>query len=321
MVSRTAVLYIEVLVLVACGLLIAQDMKVAWRKVAAAGMSFFRRSMVRGFFHWHYSGHFIAALFGVGVAMAIDHRYTMAYGFFVACWVWSECFWLTSDFLEKKRKLITNKKVRKNAPLLKQSISTLVFWQWGGVVIISVITAFFISWTNGIHQDVVTAQREAEKGINTAKLEADRKDTFDKLTVTPIPLGSQDGTKQIAVSIINAGHAEIGQHLFSCELHSLHSKSHLIMERGSIGGPTTAFLGLLGGDRGETADCNPAVEMRGPLACVDMEISLEFALTDQPNAVMTKWYRFSTKPNPDGGLGWIQQSLSSSRDYCYNTSP
>ena len=93
------------------------------------------------------------------------------------------------------------------------------------------------------------------------------------------------------------------------------------MERGSIGGPTTAFLGLLGGDRGETADCNPAVEMRGPLACVDMEISLEFALTDQPNAVMTKWYRFSTKPNPDGGLGWIQQSLSSSRDYCYNTSP
>jgi hypothetical protein len=69
---------------------------------------------VRGFLHWEYAGWVIAILWGSGLAMlsiapslealhvGIEVVLDVAYGCFVAAFVWSLAFWLTSDSLTKR---------------------------------------------------------------------------------------------------------------------------------------------------------------------------------------------------------------------------
>ena len=217
---------------------------------------------------------------GAGITLAIDHQFRMAYTFFVLFGLWSILSWLLSD-------------------TLRQARSHRVIVKYAGIVVIIAFSGWWINWVHDLHLELIAD-----------RLEAARQETFDKLTVVPVPLLSQDSSDQIAMSITNVAHWELDQHRLDCQISSLSYTNHAVFSQAFIHGHSTKQMGLLGGGRGEVAYCD--IPMGGPpdagVACIDMDVQVTFALLEQPNESMVKPYRFSGGLGPMG-LTWIQQSL------------
>lgn len=137
----------------------------------------FPMASVRGFFHWKYSGILIfffwgmvLALAGIGVAVEpFVYLFWLARIFALFAFVWSICFWLTSNELEGRKPKIT-KKQRKNKE--KVSLTGYQMWKWGGSALIAIV--FF-----GSIELVNTIQLGKELSINRGWLEPDTLPTPD----------------------------------------------------------------------------------------------------------------------------------------------
>ncbi len=106
---------------------------------------------LQSFFHWNYSGGIILFCWGsvmacVGIATFFAEDaffFNWAYFFSVAALVWSLGYWLTSDTLEKRRRLTR----RQRRGLEPHSWIAYRFLQYGGCVLILIVFAgsvFFI---------------------------------------------------------------------------------------------------------------------------------------------------------------------------------
>ena len=244
-------------------------------------------SLLRSIFQWKAAAVVLPLLLGAGITLAIDHQFRMAYTFFVLFGLWGILSWLLSD-------------------TLRQARSHRVIVKYAGIVVIIAFSGWWINWVHDLHLELIAD-----------RLKAARQETFDKLTVVPVPLLSQDSSDQIAMSITNVAHWELDQHRLDCQISSLSYTNHAVFSQAFIHGHSTKQMGLLGGGRGEVAYCD--IPMGGPpdagVACIDMDVQVTFALLEQPNESMVKPYRFSGGLGPMG-LTWIQQSLGGKTDPC-----
>jgi hypothetical protein len=262
-----------------------------------------RSKTVRGLLHWQYAGWFIAAFLPAGIAMAIDHRHGLAYSAFVVAGIWALCFWVASDFLEKKRKELDQKNVRKNPELRRLKRRSLLQWEWNVAAVIVFIVALFCHWTYGIRQDELTAN-----------LKKERDDLLDHLVATPVPFPSGGIIDSIAISIVNNAHPSIDRHVVTRTVFSFQSAGGSSATDSYIASPQVFSLGLLGGGRGESVDCRLLLSTPAPMICTELQLSINFTVEGQPDATLRKSYRYSYGRRGNG-FDWFQPGMNS-RDSC-----
>jgi hypothetical protein len=261
---------------------------------------------VRNIFHWQFSGVILPLALGTGVvSMVAMAQFKIAYTFVVILALWSTCWWLTSDYLFQKRKAITSRKARRAIVQFHAALRSYRWRKWAGIAAIFVLSFAVGFWAYGV---------EAEK--IDERLSQERQDTYDRLSVFPLPIDARDSSEKIGVSITNAGHAELNKHIFSCKVLGLINLKQTAWISSYIESREyTESLGLLGGGRGESVYCHPFAYLEGPLWCVEMITELHFALKDQPNIFMTKNYRFYGRVVSDR-FEWTQEDINDNRDIC-----
>lgn len=254
---------------------------------------------MRGFLHWDYTGWFISALFGGGLALALDRQYGLAYTAFVITGIWALCFWVSCEFLENKRQELERRNVRKNPELLKAKRRRLLQWEWNVAAVIIVATAFFCFWTHGIYED----QR-------ALLLKSQRDDVFDHLSVTPIPFPNTGAILSIPLSIVNNAHPNVEKQTISCTVFGFQTAQSITASDSYLPSPQIFSLGLLGGGRGETVDCKLVIGVPAPMVCVDLLLSITFTVEGQPQSPIEKAYRY-TYGQRGNIMDWFQRGMNS----------
>src|SRR5262249_41793646 len=208
---------------------------------------------------WKYSGVVIPLLFGTALSLALASQFVLAYVFFGLFWIWTVAYWLTSDLLQKQRRIMRMRNVRRNEANLHAASRKHGMLKWGGLFLVSIITIGFILWTSLLN----AAAREGRK-------QQARQDVFDHLTVAAYTLPEKQPIQDIRFSVINYGHFKIANHFVDCFVNSLETTNHLFLLGGDLfTHPHSQAMGLLGGGDGETVECLDAMT-QGPLICADV---------------------------------------------------
>ncbi len=265
----------------------------------------FDNPSVRKVFHWNFSAAVIPGTLGVVLGMTSMGQFRTAYGFTVIFALWTACWWLTSDHLSQKRKAITSRKARRDIAEFHSALHTYRRHKWVGIAAVLIVTCFIWWRVYDVHSEKITDQ-----------LLQERKETYDGLIMSPLPIDARDSSDKIGASITNNGHAELDTHQFACEVIGVvNLKTQAIMGSAIGSSKSTESLGLLGGGRGESAYCHPGMHLDGPLWCADIITAVRFALRDQPKIYMTKNYRFTGRV-VSGRFEWTQQNIDDPRDLC-----
>jgi len=255
----------------------------------------------RPIFHWMYSGVFIPLFFGTGVTMALASRFSMAYVSFALFGIWSVGYWLTSDWLQKKRIALSKRRVKKDAHRFAAEMRKYCAWEWGVCLVIVAATGALVAWTN--HEVKQQAQDDTYAKLSfSAGNENEPLSSFFTLTndsthdlgkhsvlATPNMIAGNSGTTAIEAQNIGKG---LGVH-FECP----------------------GFKDSLGanGDK-QTYECLHNIIMVAGVDCVDITLNLSYELTEQAGVQRRKDFRFVSARNDS--FVWHPQPVANPANYC-----
>jgi len=238
--------------------------------------------------------------FGTGVAMALANKFAMAYASFLLFGFCGLGYWLTSPWLEGKRKLLFGRKVSRNAERYAIETRKYYAWEWGVSFGIIVIASGFMSWTQQLHAQQV--QDEAFAGLMlTVNGNNPLKSSFTitnasahdlgthSMVATPNMLVGNRGTAATAAQ--NAGD-RLGLH-FDC------------------GGFRES---LSGGGNAQTYDCLHNIIMDLGIDCVDVTLNFTYRLKEQRDIERRKDFRL-VSGSKDNFL-WHLQPVENPENYC-----
>src|SRR5260370_36691948 len=87
------------------------------------------------FFHWKFSGVLIPFFLATAIGMAQLDYFGIANLFILAGWLWALGYWLTSDFLRAKSRIIRQRHVIRQHAWLSRARRSLVLWKWGVTIV------------------------------------------------------------------------------------------------------------------------------------------------------------------------------------------
>jgi hypothetical protein len=96
---------------------------------------------------------FIPLFFGIGVGMALGNQFALAYLFFVLFGIWSISYWLTGDFLEKKRGNLRRRRIKRDPIAFCRAMRVYHFSKWGISVGLGAIGVGCLVWVHAAEID------------------------------------------------------------------------------------------------------------------------------------------------------------------------
>lgn len=105
-----------------------------------------REVQLRAFFQWSHSGVFIPFFFGLAIAFALSDHFVLSDLFLASFGIWSICFWLTSDFLSRKRRALGARRIQKDPARLGAARMDLRRWKWGVSLGVVIFTMVWVVW-------------------------------------------------------------------------------------------------------------------------------------------------------------------------------
>jgi hypothetical protein len=274
------------------------------------------RSWLRPMFHWVYSGVAIPTFWTAGITLTLADKFGLAYFFFAICGVWSLVYWLTSNYLVKRRARLKNRAIRRDEALLV--IEARKYWmtEWGVSVVIMALTLGHIYWSSIIKRDI----------------ELD--DVFQHLTVNHyIDSGDDDPTNTV-FTVTNGGSYEISPNrAIACETRLaigndgtsavIGSPPIANTENGASGdilwdgrNHKSKSSTLRPGGDAESGQCLKWIHFKGKTDCIDTTVTFFYALTNWPDISKQKSFRYVGYNGKDGQFSWIQQAVGSTEQYC-----
>jgi hypothetical protein len=272
---------------------------VAW--IASWISGFLAKAPVRRVIRWH-SPIIVPAVFGLGATMALEHHFLAAYACFALLGAYAVLLWLTSDHLWKRGRSLATRRVRRRADF-PELVLRYRLLRWGVIVVILFCFSVCLVLT-----------RNFQKEVTITELKKIRDETFDHLDILPLPLNVFDDRSNIWFSVVNGAHSNISEHTFGCLIRGMYGP-HFFAHNSAMFSREVITLGVLGGGRGETVYCHSPIKGTGSLNCIDVDVWLDFALKDQPNDRLKKYYRFMGFTTP-GGFKWTQQSPDDAKGFC-----
>jgi hypothetical protein len=234
--------------------------------------------------------------------------------------MWTLAYWLTSDWLETKRRALMRREVRRRIDLALKESRKYRAYKWGVSFLIVGLSGGLVLWT-------VSTKREYE-----------RNDTANHLTVTHyIPSGYADDPMYTMFSVSNGGNVVISKHhKILCDIrlavgnHGSSPISNMVTRENEDG--TTAIGDLTGlsqtiessgpmrpGGDAESSQCLIILRQTfvdGGSDCVDMTLIFLYTLETQPDLRQEKGFRFVAEKGGNGRFDWAQRPLESVRNYC-----
>jgi hypothetical protein len=277
---------------------IAQRITVAYSRTV-------RKASIRAIFHWNISGVIAPFFWGAGVIAAGYHKLTLAYVLFVLAGIWACLSWITSNQLERKRRLLESRKIRRDETKASEIRQSLLLLQSSGLFIIALFTIASVLWFRGREDDYIQDQMRAA-----------RDDVFEHLIVSPVtfPITPQLTARGVEIEITNNAHWNIGAgHTIDCVVYAMWNNLQQIGFGSSFAPGHSKFsLGELSrGGRGETIGCPIQIGIPTPIACADFWMKVNFSVKEQPDIVMAKKYRFFYQGNQ-----WHQGNVNVIQNYC-----
>jgi hypothetical protein len=244
------------------------------------------RAALRPVFHWAYSGVFIPLFFGLGVTLALANRFAMAYAFFVLFAVWGIAYWLTSDWLGKKRSWLTVEEGKK--------ARFYFYYEIGGTLGIIALAVGFIWWTYSI------------------KEQFEQDDVFQKLSVIAYLPPAEDVFSS-SFTVTNGGGNAIAEHQIYCGIKRITTSHWNAIENLPAGiFPTTSSLSAYGDAQSD--ECLSGFGNAGKVVCADVILGIDYQLLTQPGVIKNKRWRFVNRGGND--QVWHQQPIDFSGNYC-----
>jgi len=233
----------------------------------------------------------------VGVSEA-PLRFAFGYAFFIIGGIWAIGNWVTSDWLRKQKGVLRTRAIQRSPGRHKAEKTKLLVVGYSVTLFLILVTTGFIAWT-----------RATQLQVRAGALKKEREDVFDHMSVVPVDLPvAPNGEQQVLISITNNGHAQMDNHTVQCVVSSLLSMNNVRFDSGTNATTQEFAKGLLGSGRGETVSCSTLVAFAGhSLACVGLDVGVDFSVTDQPTEKMHKWFRYSyyyRRQTP-----WVQESF------------
>jgi hypothetical protein len=265
------------------------------------------------FFHWQYSGWFIAIFVAASLAVWGLRDYAPVYVFLCVAGVWALLYWQYSRPLGKRYSGYKSAKAKSNGkpdslPKLekyRKARNEYFLWNLVGSVPIVALTACGVLW------------------IRANQLSYQQDDAFNGLS-GKIELPDSKVNMNSTFTVTNNGHFEIGQYTLYCQIirgESPHNHIHL----GAVtSGPLSKTPIEPGGDADSWFCVNdPGLHnyafglAGGPnqsLACMDVRFGIQYSLSNQPNNVKEKLFRYVSEEGRD--FSWQQESLSAQVSPC-----
>jgi hypothetical protein len=263
---------------------------------------------LRNFFHWQYSGVFILAVFGTGVAMWTYHKFSAAHLFISVAGVWAIFYWQFSDFMIERRKNWLNAEDKSSAkPESNAKHQTAVAGErenvkWN-ILVTALIVVSVLACLSAIRQD----QRQSEQN-----------DVYDALSAK-ISLPASKVNLDSTFTIRSNGHHEIGKHTLFCRIISGVAQ-HSEITNNSVAYDAGTDNPIEPGGDAQSQSCIKKASMKfmvSPdpfLSCMDVVVGIQYSLTSQPDASKQKEFRFVSESDRD--YVWYQQPLSLKQSPC-----
>jgi hypothetical protein len=277
-----------------------------------------RRGSLRPIFHWQFSGWFIALAVGVGMSLPFADQYGLAYFLLSIAGIAGVVFWLTSEHLEERRRVLTTRKLRRNHELLNNETAKYRWLEWSPVIAIVVCTCGTITWVSRVEWDrkstsvnQALAIQYALHGTGDPALA-----TFDVANNTPERLGEKHRWLCRFRDVVFAQN-DRAQGIWT--LWSEHDKKWYIwgdpMKPPPESDMETTFAIDANGDADSTSCLSSGMRFSTPVVCADIEVWFQYYLAAYPDRLQTSKMRVLTTPS-GSGYEWRRIPFKDPKDYC-----
>jgi hypothetical protein len=254
------------------------------------------------FHHWKYSGVLIPLFFATGVAMSLADKPGMAYAFFALFGLWTIGYWLTSDWLRKRRRLLALRNTRRDVRRFAEEARKYCAWEWGVSLLILSVSAGFMFWTYQEHREQVRIAAYQGLMLTTGAERNPLDSTFTLTNLSTHDLGKHTmvGTPNMIVG--NHGTTVLRSENFG-KRGGMHFECEGFEDSLNGGGTSQTYL-----------TCLHNIHMREGIDCVDVTMNVTYRLKEQPDVENRKDFRFAS--GSKDGFAWHSQPPENPFNYC-----
>jgi hypothetical protein len=277
-----------------------------------------QRDHLRPFFQWQYSGWFIATAVGIFFATLLVGQYRVAYISIIAGCIVSIGYWLTSEMLNRARRELSSRTIRRNAELSHQKWLKYIVIEWGGVVLIIMFIVLGCFYIEHIKWEQISSSVR-----NTLLIDIS------------VPPGHSPLSSQITATN-NSDRILTSKHRIACQIVLAVGNGNTAIDSSPnvwawINGEqwTIDLTGraldqnkipnlspLQPSGDGISESCLGGLHFPTGTQCADIRVLFQYFIDGYPDRLQTKQARFVAKDNGTGVLEWHKQPFKTHESYC-----